>query len=69
MTVGLGRYEVHFDDSLDNTVVVDGIPVIDKSKLEKLLSKIAKEFNKKGTSIKVDDIFVPWDDAKGKSKG
>ncbi|KAF9499756.1 translation initiation factor eIF-3b [Pleurotus eryngii] len=63
------KYEVHFDDSLDNTVVVDGIPVIDKSKLEKLLSKIAKEFNKKGTSIKVDDIFVPWDDAKGKSKG
>ncbi len=69
MTARFGRYEVHFDDSLDNTVVVDGIPVIDKSKLEKLLSKIAKEFNKKGTSIKVDDIFVPWDDTRGRAKG
>lgn len=63
------RYAVNFDDDLSNIVIVDGIPVIDKSKLEKLLAKIAKDFKRKGAPIKVDDIFVPWDDATGKSKG
>ncbi|KAF9532030.1 eukaryotic translation initiation factor eIF2A-domain-containing protein [Crepidotus variabilis] len=63
------KYEVQFDDSLDNTVVVDGIPVIDKAKLDKLLTKVCKEFSKKGVSIKSDDIFMPWDDSTGKSKG
>jgi translation initiation factor 3 subunit B len=54
---------------LDNIIVVDGVPVIDKSKLDKLLVKIAKEFSRKGISVKADDIFVPWDDTTGKSKG
>lgn len=53
---------------MDNTVVVDGVPIIDRSKLEKLLTKIAKEFSRKGAPIKVNDIFMPWDDT-GKSKG
>ncbi|KAF9044817.1 translation initiation factor eIF-3b [Hymenopellis radicata] len=61
--------KVEYDDGLDNTLVVDGIPVIDKSKLEKLLAKVAKEFSKKGCPIKPDDIFVPWDESIGKSKG
>lgn len=60
---------MEYDDSFDNTLVVDGIPVIDKSKLDKLLTKISKEFSRKGVSIKADDIFMPWDDSTGKSKG
>ena len=60
---------MRFDDSLDNTVVVDGIPIIDKSRLDKLLAKVCKEFTKKGVPIKPDDIFMPWDDASGKNKG
>ena len=63
------RYHVQYDDSLDNTLVVDGVPIIDKSKLEKLVSRIAKEFSKKGITIKPEDIYTPWDDAKGKNKG
>ncbi|KAF8642321.1 hypothetical protein AX16_009591 [Volvariella volvacea WC 439] len=63
------KYRVQFDDSLDNVIVVDGVPVIDKSKLEKLLAKLSKEFSKKGVPVKPDDVFLPWDDAKGKSKG
>lgn len=43
--------------------------MIDKSKLSRLLDKIAKEFSRKGASIKSDDISVPWDDSTGKSKG
>ncbi|KAF7347746.1 Eukaryotic translation initiation factor 3 subunit B [Mycena venus] len=63
------KYQVQYDDSFDNMLVVDGIPVIDKSKLEKLLAKICKEFSRKGVPIKPDDIFMPWNDTTGKSQG
>ncbi|KAJ3509414.1 hypothetical protein NLJ89_g5235 [Agrocybe chaxingu] len=63
------KYQVHFDESFDNVVVVDGLPVIDKAKLDKLVSKVVKEFSKKGVLIKADDISMPWDNAAGKSKG
>jgi translation initiation factor 3 subunit B len=64
----LPRYQVQYDDGFDNMLVVDGIPVIDKSKLEKLFARICKEFSRKGVPIKPDDIFMPWNDA-GKSQG
>lgn len=63
------RYRVEYDDGLDNILVVDGVPVIDASKRDKLLARIAKDFGRKGAPVKVEDMFVPWDDAKGKSKG
>ncbi|KAJ6610102.1 eukaryotic translation initiation factor eIF2A-domain-containing protein [Mycena sp. CBHHK59/15] len=63
------KYQVQYDDSFDNLLVVDGVPVIDKSKLEKLLAKICKEFSRKGVSIKPDDINMPWNDTTGKSQG
>ena len=63
------RYKVELEEGFDNILVVDGVPVIDKSKLEKLLAKICKEFGKKGAQIKPDNIFVPWDEKSGKSKG
>ncbi|KAF9015242.1 translation initiation factor eIF-3b [Cyathus striatus] len=63
------KYQVKYDEGFDNIVVVDGVPVIDKSKAEKLFAKVAKEFSRKGVSIKPDDIFMPWDEAVGKSKG
>ncbi|KAF5390296.1 hypothetical protein D9757_002830 [Collybiopsis confluens] len=63
------KYTVEYDDSFDNTLVVDGIPVIDKSKLEKLLVKICKEFSRKGVLVKPEDIFMPWDESTGKSAG
>ncbi|KAN0109913.1 Eukaryotic translation initiation factor eIF2A domain containing protein [Russula decolorans] len=62
------KYQVRLEDGFDNILVVDGVPVIDKSKLEKLLTKIAKAFTRKGAAIKPDDIFVPWNEA-GKSNG
>lgn len=60
---------MQFDEGFDNTLVVDGVPVIDQSRLERLLAKVAKEFSRKGAPIKPDDIFVPWDESKDKSKG
>lgn len=58
----LYRYQVRLEDGFDHILVVDGVPVIDKSKLEKLLTKIAKAFTRKGAAIKPDDISVPWSD-------
>lgn len=63
------RYKVRFEEGFDHILVVDGVPVIDKSRLEKLLSKIVKEFTRKGAAIKVDDISMPWNDKTGKSHG
>lgn len=69
MFITTPRYHVALDDGLDNVIVVDGVPVIDKAKLDKLLAKISKEFTKRGAALRPEDIFVPWDNASGKSKG
>jgi hypothetical protein len=65
----LYRYQVRLEDGFDHILVVDGVPVIDRSRLDRLLTKIAKEFTKKGAAIKPDDISVPWNDNTGKSNG
>jgi len=63
------RYKVRLEEGFDHILVVDGVPEIDKSKAEKLLSKISKEFTRKGAAIKPDDISMPWSDKTGKSQG
>lgn len=63
------KFQVVADESFDNIVVLDGVPVIDNSRREKLLIKVSKEFAKRGSTITPNDIIVPWDDAIGKSKG
>ena len=57
------------EEGLDNILVVDGVPVIDKSKQDKLLTRISKDFGKKGAPIKPESMFVPWDEKTSKSKG
>ncbi|KAG2353966.1 translation initiation factor eIF-3b [Suillus spraguei] len=52
------KYRVDFDDGFDNVIAVDGVPIIDRSKLDK-----------RGAVIKPDDIYVPWDDNAAKTKG
>lgn len=63
------RYQISYDQGFDNVLVVDGMPIIDKSKLDRLLAKVSKEFSRKSVQIKIEDILMPWDDASGKSKG
>jgi translation initiation factor 3 subunit B len=64
-----GRYHLEQEDGFDHIIIVDGVPIIDESKKERLVTKIVKEFAKKGAPIKADDIFMPWEEAKDKSKG
>jgi len=49
--------------------VVDGVPIIGKDKLDKLLTKVCKEFSRKGVTVKPNDIHIPWDESAGRSKG
>ena len=53
-------YKVRLEEGFDHILIADGVPVIDKSKLEKFLEKIAKEFTRKGAAIKPSDISVAW---------
>lgn len=57
------------EEGFDNLLVIDQVPNVDRSRLDRLLSKMSKDFGKKGVPVKPEDIFVPWDDATDKSKG
>ena len=57
------------EEGFDNVLVVDGIPIIDQSKYDRLISKITKEFSKKGAPINADRITMPWTENKERSKG
>ncbi|KAJ7180562.1 eukaryotic translation initiation factor eIF2A-domain-containing protein [Mycena filopes] len=63
------KYHVQENLYTDNIIVVDGLPIIDRSKEPRLLARVAKEFTRKGVEIHVDDIWIPWDNSTGKSKG
>jgi hypothetical protein len=63
------KYEVALEDSWDNVIVVDGVPVIDAGKLVKLGDRIAKAFKKKGAPIEPEHISTPFDKESGMSKG
>ena len=61
------KYKVRLEEGFEHILIVDGVPVIDKSKHEKLLAKIAKEFTRTGAAIMPGDISVPWKKKMGKS--
>ncbi|KAJ7682801.1 eukaryotic translation initiation factor eIF2A-domain-containing protein [Mycena polygramma] len=65
----VARYDVEIDFSTANVVVVDGLPIIDKSKEDKLVARMAKEFMRRGVKTLGQDISVIWDESTGKSKG
>ena len=63
------RYRVKPEEGFDNLLVIDQVPIVDKTRLDRLLSKMSKDFGKKGVPVKPEDMFVPWDDATDKNKG
>ncbi|RDB21845.1 Eukaryotic translation initiation factor 3 subunit B [Hypsizygus marmoreus] len=62
------KYQVHWEED-ETTLVIDHVPIIEQSKHAALVAKMAKAFARKGAMIKPEDIYVPWDDSTGKSKG
>ena len=63
------RYKVRLEEGLDHILIVDGVPVIEKSKLEKFLAKIAMKSTRKGAEIKPGDISVPWNERLERATG
>ncbi|KAF8257145.1 hypothetical protein EI94DRAFT_1709528 [Lactarius quietus] len=45
------RYKVRLEEGFDHILVVNCVPIIDKSKRDSLLTNIAKEFTRKGAAI------------------
>lgn len=63
------RYAVRFDEGLDNVVVIDGVPVIDESRKDKLFETIKKRFKAQtGLDVDVEGFHLPFGED-GKSKG
>ncbi|KDQ19939.1 hypothetical protein BOTBODRAFT_152536 [Botryobasidium botryosum FD-172 SS1] len=63
------KYQVPYENGFDTVLVVDNLPIVDAAKKDRLLQVIRKNFSKKGPTPKEDGLFMPWDDAKNKSKG
>lgn len=66
------KHKVTIDEGLDTIVVVDGAPIVDENKEEKLLSVLKKLFTKGAGEIKDGGMWMPMSpNAEGKreSKG
>lgn len=56
------------EEGLDAFVVVDGLPIVPEANKGKLIKFLVKRLNEVGRT-KVDDIFMPIDEATGSSQG
>lgn len=66
------KHQVKVEDDLDTIVVVDGAPIVDENKEEKLLTVLKKLFTKGAGEIKEGGMWMPMEtNAEGKkeSKG
>ncbi|KAG8760272.1 Translation initiation factor 3 subunit b [Serendipita sp. 396] len=63
------KYRVEPMEGLDTCVVVDGVPIIDEPRKERLLLKMGKEFERRGCPYEKEKVFIPWNESTGKSKG
>lgn len=65
------KHKVTVDEELDTIVVVDGAPVVDENKEEKLLSVLRKLLTKNAGEVKDGGIWMPMENKDGKreSKG
>ncbi|RPA76239.1 eukaryotic translation initiation factor 3 [Ascobolus immersus RN42] len=62
------QFEVQMEEGLDAFVVVDGLPVVTEENKPKLVKFLTKRLNEVGRA-KADQIFMPIDEATGKSQG
>ena len=62
------QFEVQLEEGLDTFVVVDGLPIVTEDNKPKLVKFLTKRLNEVGKA-KADQIFMPIDEATGKSQG
>ncbi|KAI5810180.1 eukaryotic translation initiation factor eIF2A-domain-containing protein [Peziza echinospora] len=62
------QYEVQLEEGLDAFVVVDGLPIVNEAAKTKLIKFLVKRLSTVGRT-KADAIFMPMNEATGKSEG
>lgn len=63
------KYAVPFDDSLENVIIINGVPVITSAKQQKLFEAIQKRFRTQaGLEVPLECMHIPYGDS-GESKG
>ncbi|TYJ52427.1 eukaryotic translation initiation factor 3 subunit B [Cryptococcus floricola] len=63
------QYAVSTQKGFETVLVVDGIPVVDDSKRERLMDRLISTFKKAGAEIGADNVNMPWDKVAGTNKG
>jgi translation initiation factor 3 subunit B len=53
------KYEISTENDFDTIVVVDGAPIVDEAKEEKLMAVLTKLFSKGAGEIKENGIWMP----------
>ena len=57
------KHMVDVNESYDNIVIIDGIPIIGEDKLAKLLKVLKKSINSKSSiDLEDDQLFMPFID-------
>ena len=59
---------MRLDQGLDTFVVVDGCPVVPEDSKAKLIKFLCKKLSDVG-KVKPDTVFMPMDEAAGKTQG
>ena len=63
------KYAVPYDDSLDNVVIIDGVPIITQAKQQRLFEVIQKRFSTQAeVHIPIENMHIAYGDD-GNSKG
>ena len=63
------KYEVPFDDSLENVIIINGVPVITSAKQQKLFEAIQKRFRTQAEiEVPLECMHIQYGDS-GDSKG
>ncbi|WOO80269.1 Eukaryotic translation initiation factor 3 subunit B [Vanrija pseudolonga] len=63
------KHAVVTSANVDHVVVVDGLPVVDSSKRDRLLLQFSKLLAKFGAGVDDSRITMPWDEKRGTNKG
>ena len=65
----LFRYAVRFDEGLDHVIVIDGVPIVDETRKDRLFETIKKRFKSQtGLDVDINGFHLPFG-SDGQSKG
>ncbi|RXK42219.1 hypothetical protein M231_00577 [Tremella mesenterica] len=63
------RYAVDAQQGFENVIVIDGTPIVNRDRKDRLVERLKLLFEKAGVPIDDDRIEMPWDDVAETNKG